>query len=83
MIKPEQIPPEVVEAAAKAMIQPSPSLNWDNMPGFHSIWLEEACAAITAALNAWPGMTLHQQDINAEYSYFVLPLPQEASNDQV
>ncbi len=42
---------------------------------------EEMRAAFLAMLEAWPGMTLHQQDINAEYSYFVLPLPQEASDE--
>lgn len=36
--------------------------------------------AIAAALNAWPGMQLHQQDVNAQYSYFVIPLPQEKTD---
>lgn len=79
MINPAQIPPEVVEAAAKAMIQPSPSLNWDNMPGFHSIWLDEARAAIAAALNAWPGADTHLYYKNEKHTReLTLPLSQEA-----
>jgi hypothetical protein len=68
MINTAQIPPEVVEAAGM------------QLPGMagHQRYVR---AAIAAALNAWPGMTLHQQDINAEYSYFVLPLPQEARDE--
>jgi len=42
---------------------------------------EDLATAFRAMLRAWPGVTLHQQDINAEYSYFVLPLPTEASDE--
>ncbi len=66
MIDQKIIPPEVVEAYLKHLG------DYTNTT---------YAAAIAAALNAWPGMTLHQQDINAEYSYFVLPLPQEARDD--
>jgi hypothetical protein len=75
MIKPEQIPPEVVEAAARA--------TWDTQRehwGLYKVMLEteghlppyeelgrgkqrellvEAHAAIAAALNAWPGAGTH------------------------
>jgi hypothetical protein len=55
---------------------------WDQLePDEQERWCGQARAAIAAAFNAWPGMTLHQQDINAEYSYFVLPLPQEDSDE--
>jgi len=75
-MKEDQIPPEVVEAAARAMIESSPSLNWDNMPWFHSIWLKEARDAIAAALAAWPGIN---HDSQAWRGYggevLILPLP--------
>lgn len=77
----KMIPPEVVEAAARAAWETKyKGLGWLlDCPVKHKVqWRDRARAAIAAALNAWPGMTLHQQDINAEYSYFVLPLPQEA-----
>ena len=72
MIDPAQIPDEVVEAAAKA--------EYEYMET-HESWHGSMRAAIAAALASWPGMTLHQQDINAEYSYFVLPLPTEKNDD--
>lgn len=82
MIDPAQIPDKVVEAAAKAMIQPSPSLNWDNMPGFHSIWLEEARAAIAAGLAAWPGAVPHgYYTANGPRDGLILPLTTEARDD--
>ena len=76
MIDPAQIPDEVVEAAARAIGE-------ETYVGNKQTLRDAGRAAIAAALNAWPGMTLHQQDINAEYSYFVLPLPQEVSDEPV
>lgn len=73
MIDPAQIPGEVVEAALWAYNYASRDC--------YTAEEQDIATAIAAALNAWPGMTLHQQDINAEYSYFVLPLPQEARDD--
>ena len=82
MIDAEQIPDEAAKAAAKAMIQLSPSLNWDNMPGFHSIWLEDARAAIAATLNAWPGAGTHVYYRNRIHTReLTLPLPQEARDE--
>lgn len=75
MINPAQIPDEVVEAAARAIGE-------ETYVGNKQTLRDAGRAAIAAALNAWPGMTLHQQDINAEYSYFVLPLPQEARDER-
>lgn len=75
MINPAQIPPEVVAAAVSAYNYVSSDC--------YTTQEQDMRAAIAAALNAWPGMTLHQQDINAEYSYFVLPLPQEVSDEPV
>jgi hypothetical protein len=50
MIKPEQIPDEVVEAAAFYL------------PGYHSKDLHNHVrAAIAAALNAWPGVCVRTQ----------------------
>lgn len=67
MLKPEQIPDEVVKRFA----------TWQ----FPKCTNNLMRAMLADALNAWPGMSLHQQDINAQYSYFVLPLsPQENPN---
>lgn len=78
------IPPAALEAGARAFIERRVDacvwvhLSDESKRGYQ----EEMRAAFLAMIEAWPGMTLHQQDINAEYSYFVLPLPQEASDDQ-
>jgi hypothetical protein len=47
MIRAEQIPDEVVEAAAKTLMDPDYPNSWP-------AWMDEARAAIAAALNAWP-----------------------------
>lgn len=41
---------------------------------YRQTWLDQARAAFLAMIENWEGMSLHQQDINAQYSYFVLPL---------
>jgi hypothetical protein len=77
------IPDEALEAGARAFIERRVDacvwvhLSDESKRGYQA----EMRAAFLAMLEAWPGMTLHQQDINAEYSYFVLPLPQEASDE--
>jgi len=57
MLKPEQIPDEVVEAAARALADDA-KLNWDDVPYAHNVMRGEAGAAIAAALNAWPGASM-------------------------
>jgi hypothetical protein len=89
MIKPEQIPDEVLEAAARAMhadwVQggldedetalPSDYATWNELDELElTFYFSQARAAVIAALNAWPG---------AKVAYFlqgktyVLPLPIE------
>lgn len=63
MIKAEQIPPDVMYAAWKAM-NAGMTLN----------------EAITAAINAWPGMIWHPQGQYRKkfgVTHIILPLPQE------
>ena len=75
------IPPEALEAGARAIEKSlrTARITLESEDGYKP----EARAAFLAMLEAWPGMTLHQQDINAEYSYFVLPLLQEVSDEPV
>ena len=48
------IPPEALEAAARALAADA-KLNWDDIPQTHNILRSEARAAFLAMLNAWPG----------------------------
>jgi hypothetical protein len=74
MIRADQIPDEVVEAAARAIANDA-EWNWDDVPYAHDVIRSEARAAIAAALNAWPGAML---DCWAHYDgALLLPLPQE------
>lgn len=57
MIKPEMIPPEAVEAAARALAADA-NLHWNDIPYVHTILRNEALAAIAAALNAWPALEI-------------------------
>ena len=68
MIRPDQIPDEAVEAAAKVIAATTEPINkWR----YH---MPEARAAICAAVKAWPGGT-HRRHDNQEW--LDLPLPQE------
>jgi hypothetical protein len=60
MIRADQIPDEVVEAAAWAACD---DINgegaWDEMPFRHKpMWRSAARASIAAALNAWPALEI-------------------------
>jgi hypothetical protein len=63
LIKPDQIPDEAVEAAAKSIYFVFTEINigdgedrWERLPPrFRAEYREEARAAIAAALLAWPG----------------------------
>jgi hypothetical protein len=70
MIRMEQIPDEVVEAAARALADDA-KLNWGDIPYAHNVMRKEARAAIAAALNAWPGGGL------IKWPAIFLPLPQK------
>ena len=50
------IPPEALEASARALARYNCE-RWDNDPDrWRAYFTDEARAAITAALDAWPGM---------------------------
>lgn len=74
MIKPEQIPDEVIKAAFNAaMLQK------------HDSYEDQMIDAITAAINAWPGITHYDEFrvFGQPYSpaRIMLPLPQEKNDD--
>ena len=71
------IPPAALEAGARAL-----AIAKEGNDEWWTLHMRAARATCLAMIEAWEGMTLHQQDINAQYSYFVLPLPQEASDDK-
>ena len=71
------IPPEVVEAAAKARWGCAKPTEWE----------KETCRLIiTAALAAWPGKHVHETRRSWLGGFsereLMLPLPQENSNDR-
>ncbi len=70
MIRAEQIPDEVVEAAAKAIGEETYVSNRQTLK-------DAARAAIAAALNAWPGAEIEVCKSGETGVY--LPLPQEAA----
>jgi hypothetical protein len=73
MIKPEQIPPEVVEAAVKAFDESEEDA--------YVTHAHDIRVAIAAALNAWPGIQDAWYEGNTPTAY-ILPLPQEKPNDR-
>ena len=81
------IPPEALEAAArklwlmrKELFGPAfPRKTWEELSdGKRSELLDEARAAIAAAINAWPGMEMEM--VHMEEDYLILPLPKESRN---
>jgi len=97
MINPEQIPDEVVEAAARAAWNTQRE-HWGlykvmletegHLPPYEELGrgkqrelLVEAHAAIAAALNAWPGMEVHVLHPHMRGNWIDLPLPQEARDE--
>lgn len=72
MIKPEQIPDEVVEKAAKAMYAAEPWSTFWSIEDARSL----SRAAIAAAINAWPGMEI--ETVFVEEDYLILPLRKES-----
>jgi len=83
MIRPEDIPEEVVEAAAMALyddlradIDP---LDWTEIGDWRRAYFrKEARASIAAAIAAWPGMW-HIKPIDFE-GKIILPTPTENTN---
>jgi hypothetical protein len=86
MIKPEQIPDEVVEAAARREhdmdFEASGDLHWPAwgiLSDAMRAWRMKRCrAAIAAALNAWPEVECRP---TFTPSRIILPLAQETDND--
>lgn len=68
MIKPEQIPDEVVEAAAKHISEA-------DMEDYPNYWKKQLRASIAAAINAWPGVGI--ETVFVEEDYLILPVPNE------
>jgi hypothetical protein len=77
-MKEDQIPPEALEAAARALADDA-NLNWDDVPFAQDVMRGEARAAIAAALNAWPGAEVVKW-YHADQT-LILPLTTEAGND--
>lgn len=77
MIDANQIPDEVVEAAARAAWKLKDQRLWEILKATQPNWQDEARASIAAALSAWPGA--HKWDTAQVWhqAAIVLPLLQE------
>jgi hypothetical protein len=74
------IPPAALEAGARALARYNCE-QWDNDPDrWRAYFTDEARAAFLAMLAAWPEMRISWLALND--GAIVLPLPQEASDDQ-
>lgn len=89
MIRPDQIPDDVVEAAARAAFIYYKCVPWDEC-GDKTLWCRLARATIAAALAAWPERKWHEiqvPDNSGEVRYtlkkigLILPLPTEKSDE--
>ena len=81
MIKADQIPDEVVEAAARAAWKLKDQRLWEILKATQPNWQDEARASIAAALNAWPGVTTTSWFENGvRKAALNIPLPQEPSD---
>ena len=87
MIRTDQIPHEVVEAAARATWESWRMNGREKAPVFEDLqpWIQEeerthARASLAAALNAWPGMEHQTPDGWSNKPHIILPLPQESEN---
>ena len=80
MIRADQFPPEVVEAAAISLAEGRlPEYSWADLDDeMREFYREDARAAIAAAINAWPGVERNfWADDGAQV--IILPLPTEKS----
>lgn len=77
------IPPEAVEAAARAMCKRA----YEHLPEMREqdtftpdadYWMGQAAAALRAGIAAWPGVFYHPARPDEEACIF-LPLPQESA----
>ena len=69
------IPPEALEAGARALARYNCAEFDKNPDRWTRYFRDEARAAITAALDAWPGMS--RGKVMKEPEIIILPLPQE------
>ena len=86
------IPPEAVEAAAKALYEAwckvhgveGSSMQWEDIDDEErSACFAEATAALRAGIVAWPGMSQHDArrwSVMPDVPLIVLPLPTEKTN---
>lgn len=79
------IPPEAVEAAARAIFDAAPFREeeaplHEQSAQYQALTRAYATAAIAAALNAWPGMTYAHWRAYGEADRLVLPVPQKESS---
>ena len=82
MLKVDQIPDEVVEAAARAAWKLKDQRLWEILKATQPNWQDEARASIAAALNAWPGVTTTSWFENsARKAVLNIPLLQEVSDE--
>lgn len=85
MIRAEQIPDEVVEAAARALAKQRLDADvWDEVldRNMRYFYLQDARAAIAAGLQAWPKMVQYPlHEIDCTPPKIVLPLPQEGRDE--
>lgn len=81
MIRPDQIPDAVVEAAAKELAHTN---GWRNQQGIE-VCKPVALELIAAALNAWPGLEYRADVAFPAFGHgpkgIVLPLPQKDGDE--
>ena len=84
MLKPEQIPDEVVEAAARAAWKLKDQRLWEILKATQPNWRDEAREALAAAINAWPGAVWRESGVGREIvsRRIVLPLPPEKETSE-
>lgn len=77
------IPPEAVEAAARAL-----AIENETTDKWWPLYMRRATASIRAALAAWPGRKDEWRDninmltgVPISYAVIILPLPQEARDE--
>jgi hypothetical protein len=84
MIRTEQIPDEVVEAAAIDLhrsIWGNDCYSWAKIDGkTRERFRQHARATIAAALDVWPEAR-HSIERNGSYPVLILPLPKDAADD--
>lgn len=84
MTRPIPIPPEVVEATAKAAWKIYwPGIEWETLGAIRlaEMFREMAAASLSAGLAAWPRMEIERFAPWSKDRTIHLPLPQEARDE--